>query len=366
MLSVITIKGAFDAKIIGTATDAAIKYEKEQYREKEILDDLDNTIKDALIAAKGNKAPVFIEEAHAIDVTRTSMNITATAIDEDKDADGNPEQLTYIFYFGTSEAELIEEARSTETPAVFPKTGLIDGMTYYFRIDVTDGKVTTTGIVGNTITITNNKPVFTNPPEGTAIANTNDQMIIEAMATDADEDDMLIYTLWWGTSEDNLEETTLTTEAEQGNTVSFTQMGLANDTRYYFKVVVSDGVCTDEESEGSNQRTWCKGEYCSGVSYSYQTCTRCDANHQMTCNICNGTVNYSCGGSFKTTSYKQDYSSFEYGDLCVVCKKNIGSGTVRYYTPVARCNSCGYSMNRKLRANLLFINMCISLYLERP
>ena len=74
MLSVITIKGAFDAKIIGTATDAAIKYEKEQYREKEILDDLDNTIKDALIAAKGNKAPVFIEEAHAIDVTRTSIN----------------------------------------------------------------------------------------------------------------------------------------------------------------------------------------------------------------------------------------------------------------------------------------------------
>lgn len=48
LLAAISINAVLKAGIIDTATDAAIKYEKEQYREKEILDDLDNTIKDAL------------------------------------------------------------------------------------------------------------------------------------------------------------------------------------------------------------------------------------------------------------------------------------------------------------------------------
>lgn len=166
LLAAISINAVFKAGIIDTATDAAIKYEKEQYREKDILDDLDNTIKDAL-----------------------------------------------------------------------------------------------NEIGENTGTKTNNKPVFASVPVGTAVANTNDQMIIEAVATDADENDILTYTLWFGTSETNLEKTNLTTEAKQGNTISFTQTGLSNDTRYYFKIVASDGK-DEAASEVGDERTYCKGEYC--------------------------------------------------------------------------------------------------------
>ena len=345
LLAAISINAVFKAGIIDTATDAAIKYEKEQYREKEILDDLDNTIKDALNAVRGNRAPVFIEEAHAIDVTRTSMNITATAVDEDKDADGNPEQLTYVFYFGTSEADLIEEGRSTDTPAIFPKTGLIDGATYYFRIDVTDGKVITTGVVGNTGTTVNNKPVFANAPVGTAVANTNDQMIIEAMATDADENDILTYTLWFGTSETNLEKTNLTTEAKQGNTISFTQTGLDNDTRYYFKVAVSDGVCEDVISDGNNERTWCKGEYCSGGGTNRIYCNGCSGTGKISCSTCSGQGTIwndrtcsTCEGSgevpdTRTGTFQPTSGGVAEGS-CPWCRVN------RWYYNEMKCNHC--------------------------
>jgi len=67
--------------------------------------------------------------------------------------------------------------------------------------------------------------------------------------------------VWFGTSETNLEKTNLTTEAKQGNTISFTQTGLSNDTRYYFKIVASDGK-DEAASEVGDERTYCKGEYC--------------------------------------------------------------------------------------------------------
>ena len=67
--------------------------------------------------------------------------------------------------------------------------------------------------------------------------------------------------VWFGTSETDLEETTLTAEAKQGNSVTFTQTGLSNDTRYYFKIVASDGK-DEAASEVGDERTYCKGEYC--------------------------------------------------------------------------------------------------------
>lgn len=198
LLAAISINAVLKAGIIDTATDAAIKYEKEQYREKEILDDLDNTIKDAL-----------------------------------------------------------------------------------------------NEIGENTGTKTNNKPVFASVPVGTAVANTNDQMIIEAVATDADENDILTYTLWFGTSETNLEKTNLTTEAKQGNTISFTQTGLSNDTRYYFKIVASDGK--DETiSEEVSVKTHCEGTYCSGGWYSDVTCTQCKGLKKTSCGVCSGQGQLSC------------------------------------------------------------------------
>ena len=84
------------------------------------------------------------------------------------------------------------------------------------------------------------------------------------MATDADENDMLTYTLWYGTSAANI--TTKgksSAPTKQGESVTIEQNeGLENNTTYYFKVVVSDGIDENETSlEG--KRTFCKGKQCS-------------------------------------------------------------------------------------------------------
>ena len=117
------------------------------------------------------------------------------------------------------------------------------------------------------------------------------------MATDADENDMLTYTLWYGTSADNI-----TTQGKSsvptkpGESVSIEQNeGLGNDTMYYFKVIVTDG--TDETtSDKCNESTYCKGEYCSGVSYSYETCETCNGNKAITCPSCKGAWSQACSG----------------------------------------------------------------------
>jgi len=83
------------------------------------------------------------------------------------------------------------------------------------------------------------------------------------MATDADENDMLTYTLWYGTSADNITTKGKSSElTKPGETVTIEQNeGLSNDTRYWFKVVVTDG--TDEAtSEKCNESTYCKGVLC--------------------------------------------------------------------------------------------------------
>ena len=107
------------------------------------------------------------------------------------------------------------------------------------------------------------------------------------MATDADENDMLTYTLWYGTSADNI--TTKgksSTPTKPGESVSIEQNeGLSNDTRYWFKVVVSDGV--DEVTSGEcNESTYCKGGYCSGGRYSYPTCAGCNGTGKVNCTTC--------------------------------------------------------------------------------
>jgi len=99
---------------------------------------------------------------------------------------------------------------------------------------------------------------------------------------------MLTYTLWYGTSADNITTQGKRSEpTKQGESVSIEQNeGLGNDTMYYFKVVVTDG--TDETiSRECNENTYCKGEHCEGVSYSYETCTAsgCD-NGKINCTTC--------------------------------------------------------------------------------
>ena len=124
------------------------------------------------------------------------------------------------------------------------------------------------------------------------------------MATDADVNDMLTYTLWYGTSADNITTQGKRSEpTKQGESVSIEQNeGLGNDTMYYFKVVVTDG--TDETiSRECNENTYCKGEHCEGGHYTYPKCTRCNGNGTVTCIWCDGTGHSSatttcslCGG----------------------------------------------------------------------
>ena len=122
-------------------------------------------------------------------------------------------------------------------------------------------------------------------PTGTAKTNTNDTIIVTAMATDQDANDTLTYTLWWGNSSGNLSKTNVTATGRSGQSVTLERSGLSNDTRYWFKVVVSDSIDEATSGEG-NEKTYCKGEYCSGVSISYTTCTKCDSNHKVTCTQC--------------------------------------------------------------------------------
>ena len=122
-------------------------------------------------------------------------------------------------------------------------------------------------------------------PTGTAKTNTNDTIIVTTMATDQDANDTLTYTLWWGDSSGNLSKTNVTATGRSGQSVTLEKSGLNNDTRYWFKVVVSDSIDEATSGEG-NEKTYCKGEYCSGVSISYTTCTKCDSNHKVTCTQC--------------------------------------------------------------------------------
>lgn len=122
-------------------------------------------------------------------------------------------------------------------------------------------------------------------PTGTAKTNTNDTIIVTTMATDQDANDTLTYTLWWGDSSGNLSKTNVTATGRSGQSVTLERSGLSNDTRYWFKVVVSDSIDEATSGEG-NEKTYCKGEYCSGVSISYTTCTKCDSNHKVTCTQC--------------------------------------------------------------------------------
>ncbi len=107
------------------------------------------------------------------------------------------------------------------------------------------------------------------------------------MATDAEENDMLTYTLWYGTSADNITtQGKSSNPTKQGETVRIEQnVGLSNDTMYYFKVVVTDG--TDEvTSEKCNENTYCLGSYCSGGGINYPTCTGCNGSGKIDCIKC--------------------------------------------------------------------------------
>ncbi|MCI8393730.1 MAG: hypothetical protein HFJ23_08410 [Clostridia bacterium] len=161
-------------------------------------------------------------------------------------------------------------------------------------------------------------------PTGTAKTNTNDTIIVTAMATDQDANDTLTYTLWWGNSSGNLSKTNVTATGRSGQSVTLEKSGLSNDTRYWFKVVVSDSIDEDTSGEG-NEKTYCKGNYCSGGHYESTTCTPCNGTGKITCTASgcvNGKVTKTCSGSFSSS---KDTPPSSYGTCprCGTSKRRI-------------------------------------------
>ncbi|MCI8393815.1 MAG: hypothetical protein HFJ23_08880 [Clostridia bacterium] len=122
-------------------------------------------------------------------------------------------------------------------------------------------------------------------PSGVAKENTNDTIIVTAMATDQDTNDTLIYTLWWGNSSGNLSKTNVTATGTPGQSVTLEKGGLGNNTRYWFKVVVSDSIDEATSGEGS-ENTYCKGAYCSGGTITQVECSGCNGSGKVGCTIC--------------------------------------------------------------------------------
>ena len=209
-----------------------------------------------------NLPPTFTKQATASNITRTSMNISATATD-----DGIGDQLTYIFYWGTSSSNLTRV--TSNATGSFSKTGLTHSTTYYYRIDAYDGIETTTGTVGSTATSVNHVP--TAPTVSVSkVSSSTSKLSISTRSTDSDGD-TLTYTILRGTSSSNITTSRGTTSGSSGSTVSFTDTGLSSNTTYYYKVKVTDGYGGEATSTSyGSQRTYCLGSYCSGGYYTYQ------------------------------------------------------------------------------------------------
>ena len=226
-----------------------------------------------------NYAPVFSSQARASNITRNSMNISAVASDQDIN-----DTLTYNFYWGTSASNL--SFVTSNTSGSFPKSGLNMNTTYWFRIDVTDGIDTVTGIVNNETTLANNVPNI-GTPSVARVANSTDRLTISVSATDTD-DTSLIYTLWRGTTSSNISKTTITTTGNSGNTVTFTDTGLTMAQTYYYKVSVNDGHGGETTSSNyGNERTYCLGTSCRGWDFVNVNCTTCSGNKTVQCSSCN-------------------------------------------------------------------------------
>ena len=124
-------------------------------------------------------------------------------------------------------------------------------------------------------------------PTGTAKTNTNDTIIVTAKATDEDANTTLTYTLWWGSSSGNLSATNITKTGTSGQAVTLEKSDLSNDTTYYFKVVVSDGVDSDTSGQ-SSAKTYCLATHCGGGTYTYPNCTSCGGTGKIQCSNCRG------------------------------------------------------------------------------
>ena len=218
-----------------------------------------------------NRAPVWSNNGSATGVTRTSMNIVATATDADND------NLTYKFYWSSNTTmpgspTATSAATAAGTQVSFSRTGLGMNTTYYYRIDVTDGIDTTVGTVKSAKTNANNTPAFSGTPTGTVSNITT--ITVKAKATDADND-TITYKLYWGTSSGSLSLVNTKT-GSTGTQITFdARSSLGNYTTYYWRVDISDAYGGARTGTVYSTRTWCKTTQCNGPFTTKVTCTRC-------------------------------------------------------------------------------------------
>ncbi len=131
ILTVVSIKAVIGDNLVDVSAEGVANYAKEQKKEEEAFNEVDNYIKVAT-----NKKP-NIETLKYSERTLNTMKITAVATDEDGDS------LTYKLFLGTSIENLVEQSEikenieeGTEVAWTVP---VIDNITlYYYKIIVSD------------------------------------------------------------------------------------------------------------------------------------------------------------------------------------------------------------------------------------
>ena len=145
ILAAVTIKAAFQDGFLDLATKGAENYTIAQAEEENMMNELENFIKDKVadIEGGGNKAPRFIDGPKSVEEEKTNTQITIamTAIDDDGD------DLTYIIkYYLCNEDETkgdyigekkIEDVTQGEEQKV-DITGLTKDTRYYFEVSASD------------------------------------------------------------------------------------------------------------------------------------------------------------------------------------------------------------------------------------
>lgn len=205
------------------------KYKKAQEDEINELNDIDYTMREVL-----NNKPIF-ENIEVSEITTTTATIKVRAIDGDK------EKLTYKLYMGTDidnleEKDIIQNVEQGIDIELIG-TEIDTSNLVYYRVDVIDAYTTVQSQVS---TLQNKKPVIERA-EIIDITRVTAKAVIKGIDEDGEK---LTYKIYYGTEKGGLETTGKI--VEKCNIISGTEeilelKDLTLKTKYYYKVVVTDG-----------------------------------------------------------------------------------------------------------------------------
>ncbi len=195
--------------------------------------ELIETATNNLIALTNNK-PV-IEKLEIAELTAEKVTIKVKAADIDQEA------LTYKLYLGESEETLelvdIKEKIGQGEEIELVGTGLRAGGLYFFKVEIIDRYDTISSNVGR---VGNERPVI----EETKLGIVTDAIAeVKVKATDEDGG-KLVYTLFTGTDRDNLSQNGEPVEENEGTEATLRATGLESNTKYYYRVDVTDRIET--------------------------------------------------------------------------------------------------------------------------